>query len=408
MSCVLPYGLHSQLGLDLAEETLLAVFDEPRGGLLADPAAAAAAALDEPLNYPALSLATVPGDRIVLALEHGVPRAAMLVAAVANYLVEHGASADRIAVLNAPAAGAANGCDPRGLLPDEWRAEVTLETHTPETTGSMSLLGSNREGKPVFMNRTLLDADLVVPIGCLRHEPTTGYYGQYGGLFPTFSDAQAQSRFHKPPPMSGRRQHLAKQRQEIDEVGWLLGTQFTVQALPGGGEGLLDVLAGEIVEVFRRGSAAYESAWTCHAPGRASLVVASISGGPEQQTWQNVARALAAASNIVADDGAIALCTELSAEPGPAVTNLSRVEDRGDAIKRIRREHAADAAEAIELARATEHARVYLLSRLDESLVENLGLAHIGEPGDVARLARRHGSCIVLSNAQYVITIAGS
>ncbi|HVA47167.1 MAG TPA: lactate racemase domain-containing protein [Pirellulales bacterium] len=405
MSCVLPYGAQSHVGLDLPDETLLAVFNEPRGGVLDDPAAAVAAALDEPLNFPALARATVPGDRIVLALEHGVPQATALVAAVANYLVEHGASADQLAVLIPPAAVAAGERDPRSLLPDAWRDEVALEVHAPDAAGSLSLLASNHEGKPVYMNRTLLDADLVVPIGCLRHEPTIGYYGQYGGLFPTFSDARTQSRFHK-PAAGARRQQAAKQREEIDEVGWLLGTQFTVQALPGGGGGLLQVLAGEIPAVFRAGRLAYESAWRCGVPGRASLVVASLAGGREQQTWQNLARALAAASCLVADGGAIAVCTELAVEPGPAVTGLSRLADRELLVKSIRREHAVDALEAIELARATEQARVYLLSRLDESLVEDLGMAHISEPGDVGRLARRHESCIVLSNAQYVVPAA--
>ena len=404
MPCVLPYGLQSQLGLDLPDETLLAVFDEPHGRPLTDPAAGVARALDDPLNFPALSLATVPGDRIALALEPSVPQAATLVAATGNYLVEHGASPDHLAVLVTPAGGANEG-DPRALLPDAWREEVTLETHAPETTGTLSLLGSNHEGKPVYMNRTLLDADLVVPIGCIRHQPTIGYYGRYGGLFPAFADVQTQSRFHKPPPASARRQHRAKQREEIDEIGWMLGTQFTVQALPGGGEQLLDVLAGDIREVFRAGSSDYAQAWTFQAPRRANLVIASISGGRDQQTWQNVARALAAASCVAADGGAIALCTELAADPGPAISGLSRLEDREQALKNIRREHAADAAEAIELVRATEQAKVYLLSRLDETLVEDLGIAHIDDPGDVARLARRHDSCIVLSNAQYVIPV---
>lgn len=403
MSCLVSYGVDARVDLDLPNETLLAVCDEPLGTPLDDPAGRVDAALREPLSFPPLVRATVPGDRIVLALEHGVPQATTLVAAVVNHLVEQGAAADHIAILQTPAAVAAGERDPRELLPELWRDEVALELHCPETAAGLSLLASSHDGKPVYLNRTLLDADLVIPIGCLRDESTIGYYGQYGGLYPNFSDAKTQERFRRPPVKSRKR--AATPREEIDEVGWLLGTQFTVQALPAAAGRLLNVLAGEIPAVFRAGRSAYASAWTAVVPSRASLVVASLAGGSDQQTWENLARALAAASRVLADGGAIALCTQLATEPGPAVRGLSQVDDLDEALKRIRREGAADTLSAIVLVRAMEQGKVYLLSQLDESLVENLGVAPISDAADIGRLARRHPSCIVLANAQYVLPV---
>lgn len=385
----------------MPDEAMVAVCGEPHGESLADPAAAVEAALAEPLNFPPLKQATVPGDRIVLALESGVPQGATLVAAVASHLVREGSSPDRLVVLAESAA--AHERDPREVLPDAWRGEVALEVHAPDAQGRLALLASSHDGKPVYLNRTMLDADLVVPIGCLRDEASIGYHGPYGGLFPAFADSKTQQRYHKPLAPRTARQTLATQREEIDEVGWLLGAQFTLQALPGGGGRLLRVLAGEIGEVFRAGSAAYSAAWKCSVPRRASLVVALLSGEPEQQTWDNVGRALAAASRVVAHGGAIALCTRLTAEPGPAVAGLSQADDLEAARKRIGREAASDALPATELVRAMEQGKVYLLSGLDESLVEDLGLAPMTEPEDVERLARRHESCIVLANAQYVV-----
>jgi nickel-dependent lactate racemase len=370
---------------------------------LADPAAAVDAALGDPLNFPPLDRAIVPGDRIVLALEHDVPRAATLVAAVAAYLVRQGASPDHLIVLKTPSATAADESDPRQLLPDAWRDEVSLEVHSADTSGRLALLASSHDGKPVYLNRTLLDADLVLPIGCLRDEAAIGYYGRYGGLFPAFADSKAQQRYRKPAAPRTARQTIEAQREEIDEIGWLLGTQFTLQALPGGGGRLLRVLAGDIAEVFRVGQAAYSEAWGCGVPRRASLVVASLSGDPEQQTWENVGRALASASRVVAEGGAIALCTRLADQPGAAVASLSQADDLEEARKRIRKEAAIDALPATVLTRAMEQSRIYLLSQLDESVVEDLGMAPMTEPEDVERLARRHDSCIVLANAQYVV-----
>lgn len=408
MPCALTYGLDAWVGLDLPDETLLTICDEPQGRPLDDPAAATDAALTGPLNFPPLAQATVPGDRIVLALEHGVPQAHTLVAAVASYLVRHGAAPDHLVILQTPAAEAALARDPRMLLPDTWRWEVAIETHCPETQGKLALLASSHDGKPVYLNRTLLDADLVVPIGCLRDASTIGYHGRYGGLFPAFADAKTQQRFRKPAAPRMQHQTIRTQREEIDEVGWLLGTQFTVQVIPGGSGRLLKVLAGEFREVFRVGDAEYQAAWRWCFPHRASLVLAAISGGAEQQTWENLAQALVVASKLVTEGGAIALCTQLTLEPGQAVASLSQVDDLEAAMKQIRREAAVDAVSAIQLARTLEQAKIYLLSQLDESLVDDLGMAPMTEPADVERLARRHESCIVLANAQYVVPMVNN
>lgn len=404
MPCVVPYGLDECVDLELSDEAMVAICGEPPGESLDDPAAATFAALAEPLSFPPLARATVPGDHIVLAVDHGVPEEDVLVAAIASYLVDHGAAADHLTVLKtSDAAGYER--DPRQALPTAWRGEVTIEVHSPDTQGSLSLLASSHDGKPVYMNRTLLDADLVVPIGCLRPETAIGYYGRYGGLFPTFADLQTQQRFRKPAAPGMTNKAARAHRKESEEVGWLMGTQFTVQALPGGGGKLLGLLAGETREVFRVGRAAYDAAWHFRLPRRASLVVASVSGGAEQQTWDNLAQALAAASHVVAEGGAIALCTQLSVEPGPAVASLSQIDDLEAVRKRIRRDAAIDVLAASQLIRALEQSKIYLLSQLDESVVEDLGIAPMTDPADVQRLARRHESCIVMANAQYVTPV---
>jgi hypothetical protein len=91
MTCIIPYGIDSSLDLGLATSALLGVCDMPRGEPLADPAAALAAALANPLGFPSLDKAIVPGDRIVVALDYSAPQAGTLLAALVEYLVESGA-----------------------------------------------------------------------------------------------------------------------------------------------------------------------------------------------------------------------------------------------------------------------------------------------------------------------------
>jgi hypothetical protein len=161
--------------------------------------------------------------------------------------------------------------------------------------------------------------------------------------------------------------------------------------------------------VRRRSRELYEAAWRFTVPRRASLVVASIEGGTAQQTWHNVGRALSCAQRLVEEGGAIALCCELAGEPGPAVRCLATAASRGEALRHIRRQRAADLWPALQLARTVGRRHVYLLSRLDRALLEDLQISPFQDSTELARLARRHATCILLANAPWaVVTVEQS
>ncbi|NIP84393.1 MAG: hypothetical protein GTO03_02075, partial [Planctomycetales bacterium] len=98
------------------QDALVAVCGRPRHAALDDPAAAVAAALVDPVEFPSLATAIVPGDRIAVALGVGVPSAAELVAGVVRALLEAGAAAEDISVLRP--AEQTSPPDPRRLLPE--------------------------------------------------------------------------------------------------------------------------------------------------------------------------------------------------------------------------------------------------------------------------------------------------
>jgi hypothetical protein len=251
----------------------------------------------------------------------------------------------------------------------------------------------------------LCDADVVIPIGCLRVLPSDRVPNANRTLYPAFSTSRRQHQAERGATAS-RGERASSAAVAEPEVAWLLGVQYTVQVLPGPGGSVMQVFAGQPAEVLEAGQRAAAKAWRFPVARRASLVVAAIEGDASQQTWQHIGRALAAATDVVAEGGAIALCCDLQDAPGPAVERLTQIEDRHAALRSIRKEHLADGVVANQLARAQEQASVYFLSRLDEELLEQLGIAAVADAAEVARLSRRHSSCIVLSNAQNAVAVA--
>jgi len=404
MAIELRYGRSGSLCMDLPANSLLADFSMPQGTPLDDPAAAVAAAVSDPLEFPRLQDATIMGDHIAIAVERGVPQVAAVVAGMVHTLLEGGAAAKDIEIVLAPEIDVA-AADPKAAIHDAARGDVQVSVHDPVDKSALAYLAASKEGKPIYFNRSIAEADVVLPVSTLRLEESLGYAGVHSGLYPTFSDEETIHRF-RAPSSADWAAHRRRRRAEAEEAAWLLGVQFTVQVTPGPGNSVLHVLAGDANAVAKRGRELCAAAWLRKAPRRASLVVATIEGGPEQQTWENFGRALFSASQVVNDGGAIVLCTDLNCRPGPGLQRLTGTRDYDSLIHELRRDRSSDATSAALLAEMRERVQVYLLSELDGDVVEDLGVGYVNGTGDVQRLSRQHESCILLGNAQHAVLTA--
>jgi hypothetical protein len=409
---VLRYGTDSSVDLQLAAGLPLEPFGPGRAGAepfgmpteapLKDPAAAVVAALNQPLEYPPLAKTTTPGDRVVVVLDSGLPQIAQITAAVVERLLASGVDADGITILRSEADGGAGGEHPLRLVPQPEAGRIRLLSHDPSNRRNLAYLAASEGGEPILLNRLLTDADVVLPVGCTQRERSAGYFGIHTTIYPEYSDQHTQARFRKHDRFIGNGHHRELQ-QEVNHVAWLLGVNFSVQVVPAAGDGILHVLAGQSDVVRRECRELYRKAWNRTIAHRVHLVVAAISGGQRQQSWENLGKVVESASHLVEEQGAIAVCCDLAAPPGPALQRLIGAASREDAVRQIRRENPRDAQPALQLARALETNRIYLLSRLDPGLVEDLEMIPIAGPEELVRLAQRNESSLVLANAVHAM-----
>lgn len=395
---VLRYGEGAALNIDPSPDALLTDLTAPPGKPLADPGAAVETALANPLDFPPITRATVRGDRVVLAIDTDVPQLPAVVAGAVRALLAGDVFAEDITVVLAPTVSRRVKDKPTSLLPPSIAAEVKIAEHDPRDRESLSYMAASKENRPIYINRLLFDADVVLPIGCLRPEAALGYLGVCGGVFPAFSDEETRQRFNS-PNWTESAVHRQRYQKESDEASWLLGIQMIVQVVPGHGDTILHVLAGQGAAVAEQGRGLCEDAWSHQVQQPAGLVVASIEGDQGEQTWDNLARALFAALAAVSDDGAIVLCTELRCEPGPALRRLAVPDDDEAILHDIRRARSPDAVCASLLMEARNRAMVYLMSGLDEATVEDLGVGFVTREEEINRLAQQFDSCVLLANA---------
>jgi hypothetical protein len=402
------YGTSSSLQLELPAGVLVANCSGPETAE-SNVAAATKAAWEAPLDFPPLRQAIVPGDHIVLALGPGIAQGAEVIAAVVPLLRDAGVECGDITILRTAADAEAGGPDPRSNLSAEHRS-VQLATHNPSDEDELEFLAADEHGDAIYLNRCLCDADLVIPVGCLRADsPAQANESRHNGkagiwndtLYPTFADSKTTKRFapNGVPLTAGE---AAQRHKQVDHLAWLLGIQATIQVVPASGERALRVLAGSPDAVFQAGRELCRAQWQTEIPQRAKLVIAGISGGRWQQTWDNVRRALEAALELVEDGGAIVVCTELVAQPGTALKHLAEAIDTESSQSRLRKDRSADAHLARLLVEVHDRATIYLLSHLDEDAVTSSGLAYVARPEEINRLASHYDSCILLADAQFI------
>ncbi len=438
MNPIVRYGREASFALESSGDGPLVECGRPRVEPLADCRLGVAEALAKPLGYPPLAKTTTEDDRIVLAVGSPLPRGAEIVAAVIETLIDSGVNPGGITVLQAK-----TSTDACQKIPADIRQQIRSAWHDPEDSDQMAYLATTTAGETVMLSRLLADADFVLPIGCVQDAEASGYFGVNSPIFPTFSDKKTQSRFraaqssdNQSPDKSedqgyevdseideediyeddieiddregeafGDESAEIKRRltAEADEVCWLLGVTFSIQVIPGMGDEVLQIVAGEVGQVRECARRSFDDAWQHSVAAQAQLVVATIEGGPRQQSWQNLARAIANAATLVEEDGAIAVVCELAEEPGPAVRHLAQTPSRQEAMEEIRQNSSEDAPVATQLAQTLQRNHVYLMSGLDDSLLEDLEITPIGSPAELNRLVAGvtgHGdTCILLCDA---------
>lgn len=356
--------------------------------------------LSAPLNFPPFARATVPGDHVAIAVDDAVPAAADVVLGALDAVVASGVEPRNIAIV----------CDSNEMVATIREVlsgsddELQLVLHDPDDPLGLCFVGRTENGEQLLINRTIFEADLVLPIGCAR-VPNSACGGTlFDSLFPRFCDAETIGRLRTP----ARRESFARQAEierQTKEAGWLVGVSMTIQVVPGGSGGVANVIVGEPEAVASRCDELSRQLWSFNVPRRASLVIATITGGTLEQSWENVARALAAAESLVEEDGAVAICSDVEVAVGPSLGRLVGNSDWQRIERDARNDHSEDSWLAWHLARALQRGPVYFLSRLDDELVEEIGMAPVGGVEELERLANRHGSCILLDDAQHACAI---
>jgi len=353
-------------------------------------------ALEEPVEFPPLALALIDDDHIAIAIEDGVPEANTIVLAVVSYLVEHGTKPAMITVV----LGSDNQ-DWRDRLLAELQSfqlsDVKVVKHEPTDHDAHGYIAASESADPIYIQRDLVEAEVVVPIYCIRTPDSPSASDKYG-MSPSFADASTQHRWNL-AWLDDNIHHLHLQEKLSHEVGWLMGVQFAIAVVPARDGSVATILGGKPDPVFKRASELVRPEGTQETREH-GLAIAFVEGDWTQQSWMNIARAAAHADSLLDSHGSIVLCTDIK-KVSAGIAQLASDESEDKLQRQLLSSDLEDSFAAVVLSSIKSRRSIYLMSQLREQQVEGLGFAFLDSPMDIERLCREASSVCVMRASQF-------
>ncbi|WP_442507298.1 hypothetical protein SH528x_006209 [Novipirellula sp. SH528] len=367
-------------------------------------------ALRAPADFPPVTAAIAPGDRIALAVDPNVPDVCEVIRGV--LLEIELADVETIDIV------LWDETDDELLqqLQSEFETIAHVIRHDSQKRDLLRYLGADIDADPIYLNRFLADADLVLPILAARPGDAVGD-NELSGVYPMLADSNTRLRHQK----SLQQPSTKKKTSNESHVGWMLGVQvlLAVASTPEGDVG--GIFAGTPEATRRWFERPRHSA--DDFPPAAPLVIATIEGSRQQNSWANLARAISAAVNHTTPGGTIVLWSEIDHPPSDRLVlrlssdreleDLSSSFDEDENLEGLSESSLLGQSEdgftiwddSIAIADAVERVRseyrLLLHSKLGSEVVESLGLGAVESLDALEHLSRSFESCGILRAAQF-------
>jgi hypothetical protein len=324
-------------------------------------------------NVPAIASYVLDEDIVAMPVSGRPAEALAVVEPLVTALHAVGIGPERIRLV----CDAADTSAYRERLPET----LIVESHDPEAEERSGYLANTRGGSRVYLNRTILDSDVTLPVivaDPVGEGPTKGFLA---GFWPHFSRSETRAKM-----TAAFRDDSARVRREIAEVPWLAGVHGAIVALPGAG-GPAEVLVVPPMELQHRVYERLDRLWGFEIEDStdSALLMSASPEGLDIVRFRNVlklAQKLAAAGHR-----RVALSLRLDR------ATLDRLESETEA----RDERNGLLLKS--LMRLGQSANVSFLGNLPDEIADECDIVLMEEPGDLEREVNRFGRWLVVAEA---------
>lgn len=221
--------------------------------------------------------------------------------------------AEQVVIVNGTGSHRANTPDElEGMLGEDVVSGYRVVNHDSHDPATMVEVGKSPDGKAVLMNREYAEADRRIVLGFIEPHFMAGFSGGYKGIYPAVGDIASILRYHDAKTIGHPRSTWGvldgNPTQEIvRHNGALLPLDFCLNVTLNRDREITRFFCGHPIEAHVEGCAYSKETAMVACEKRFPIVVTTNSGFPLDQNLYQAVKGMSAASQIVAQDGFIAI-----------------------------------------------------------------------------------------------------
>jgi nickel-dependent lactate racemase len=196
------------------------------------------------------------------------------------------------------------------VVPPEILARYPVICHDAEEQANLEFIGETSRGTPLWLNRKFIQADLRVVVGNLEPHQFMGFSGGVKsaviGLGGKATINVNHALMTDPQALLGQYEQNPA-RQDVEEMGELVGIHFALNAILNDHKQLVEVLAGEPRAVMAAGIPRVRALYQVSISQPFDFVIASPGGHPKDINVYQTQKGLAHAALVTKPGGTILL-----------------------------------------------------------------------------------------------------
>jgi nickel-dependent lactate racemase len=238
-------------------------------------------------------------------------------------------------------------------------------------------VGTTVRGNEVFIFKEVIEADFVIATGNLEYHYFAGYSGGAKAVAPGVCGRSTVSDNHKHFLESGAKAGNIKGnpiREEIEEIGEMVGIDFIVNAVLNSHKKIVKVVAGDVTEAHREGAKYIDNIFAVTINELADIVITSPGGFPKDIDLYQTHKAMENASLAVKKGGIMIVvgeCKDGIGEGAFADALMGGLSPQG-LIEELKNNFVLGRHKASRVAKIHLDSEIYLVSKLDDKIKNNL------------------------------------
>jgi nickel-dependent lactate racemase len=376
MKVSLNYG-SSSMTLDIPSENYMGKLNPQDIKEIEDPANEVKRALANPIGCKKLKESVSPQDKVII-LASDVSRpspSSILLPPILEELNKAGVNNDQITIIFGLGIHRKQTEDEKKkLVGEKVYKQIKCIDHDIDDCVE---IGITKRGNKVSVFQEILKADFIVVTGNLEYHYFAGFSGGAKAIAPGVCSKNTIANNHKhflePGAKAGRIQGNPI-REEIEEIGEMVGIDFMVNAVLNSHKKIVKVVAGEVTQAHREGTIYINNIFGVKIDHLADIVIASPGGYPKDIDLYQTHKAMENAMLAVKKGGIIIILGEcrdgLGEESFAEALNgeLSPYE----LMEELKNNFILGRHKASRIANINMNTEIYLVSNLTDQIKKNL------------------------------------